>query len=98
MLSNHQENDDYIVFVISEKKHLDLIPQKCLKVYITAELDTIKQRFAERMNGHLPAPVSKMLERNHGCFDNEVFDLRFSTEVDDDKTICENIIKAAVLL
>ena len=42
-----------------------------VRVLVTAELKTIKERFAARMRGNLPPPVAAMLERNHGSFDKE---------------------------
>lgn len=62
---------EHIIYVISEKAHLALLPEGCTRILVTAELDTIKARFAQRMHGNLPAPVAAMLERNHGCFDSE---------------------------
>ena len=63
-----------IIYVISEKEHLPLLPEGTLRILVTADLDTIKSRFAQRMRGNLPAPVAAMLERNHGCFDREPHD------------------------
>ena len=60
-----------IIYVIAEKAHLTLLPEDCVRVLVTADLETIKERFAKRMRGNLPAPVAAMLERNHGCFDAE---------------------------
>ena len=60
-----------IIYVISEKEHLALLPDRAVRILVTADLDTIKNRFALRMRGALPAPVADMLERKHGCFDNE---------------------------
>lgn len=60
-----------IIYVISEKEHLALLPEGAVRILVTAELDVIKSRFAERMRGNLPAPVASMLERKHGCFDHE---------------------------
>jgi len=62
---------DPVIYIISEKDHLSLLPEGCTRILVTAELDTIKSRFAQRMHGNLPAPVASMLERNHGCFDSE---------------------------
>lgn len=59
-----------LIYVISEKAHLSLLPEGCIRILVTADLDMIKARFAQRMQGNLPAPVAAMLERNHGCFDN----------------------------
>lgn len=54
-----------IIYVVSEKEHLELLPEKAYRILVTAELDTIRERFAERMHGKLPAPVADMLERKH---------------------------------
>ena len=58
-----------ILYVIAEKAHLELLPEGCIRILVTADLETIKARFAQRMRGDLPAPVAAMLERNHGMFD-----------------------------
>ena len=63
-----------LIYVIAEKEHLKLLPEGCIRILVTADLNTIKERFAQRMRGTLPAPVAAMLERNHGCFDMEPHD------------------------
>ena len=65
----------HIIYVISEKEHLDLLPEGSLRILVTADLETIKSRFAQRMRGNLPAPVAAMLEKKHGCFDAELHDV-----------------------
>ena len=60
-----------LIYVIAEKEHLSLLPEGAVRVLVTAELETIKERFAARMRGNLPPPVAAMLERNHGSFDEE---------------------------
>ena len=60
-----------LIYVIAEKEHLSLLPEGAVRVLVTAELKTIKERFAARMRGNLPPPVAAMLERNHGSFDKE---------------------------
>lgn len=79
------------VYVISEKEHLSLLPEKAFRVLVTADLGTIKERFAQRMGGNLSAPVAVMLERKHGCFDNEIHDIHVvSGQVDLDE-VCVSI-------
>ena len=68
-------NGDNVIYVISEKEHLSLLPEGALRILVTAELETIKSRFAQRMHGNLPAPVATMLEKKHGCFDDEPHDI-----------------------
>ena len=65
-----------IIYVISEREHLALLPQGAVRILVTADLEQIKSRFAQRMRGTLPPPVAAMLERKHGCFDAEPYDIR----------------------
>ena len=65
-----------IIYVISEKEHLPLLPEGALRVLVTADLELIKSRFSQRMHGNLPAPVAAILEKKHGCFDTEQHDIR----------------------
>ena len=58
-----------LIYVIAEKVHLEMLPEGCVRILVTADLDTIKARFVQRMRDNLPAPVAAMLERNHGMFD-----------------------------
>lgn len=82
---------EHVIYVIAERELLSLIPDKALRVLATAELDTIKARFAARMNGQLPPPVAQMLERKHGCFDNEPHSIAFRGDQDDSAEICQKI-------
>ena len=81
-----------IIYVISEKEHLPLLPEGCLRILVTADLDTIKSRFAQRIRGQLPAPVAKMLENKHGCFDNEPHDIHVISGMSDLDEVCGQII------
>ena len=65
-----------IIYVISEREHMALLPQGAVRILVTADLEQIKSRFAQRMRGTLPPPVAAMLERKHGCFDAEPYDIR----------------------
>ena len=71
------------IYVISEKEHLALLPDGAIRILVTADLDLIKERFAHRMHGNLPAPVAAMLEKKHGCFDNEPHDYHVVSGVTD---------------
>lgn len=63
-------NGENLIYVISEKEQLPLIPPGAVVVLMTADLELILERFALRMHGSLPQPVRQMLERKHGCFDD----------------------------
>jgi len=81
----------HIVYVISEPEHLQLLPEGALRVLVTADLETIKVRFAQRMNGNLPAAVGAMLERKHGCFDGEIHHIHVLSGETDPDQVCSQI-------
>ena len=83
-------NGENIIYVISEKEHLSLFPEGALRILVTADLEMIKTRFAQRMRGNLPAPVAAMLEKKHGCFDAVSHDIHVvSGETDLDAIVKE---------
>lgn len=90
-LLDHQDTADVVVYVVSEKEHLAFLPPKAIRVLFTADIQTIKERFAKRMNGNLPAPVAAMLERKHGAFDSEQRHLSFDTSRPDAEGIARAI-------
>ena len=58
-----------VIYVITEKEHVQLLPKGAFRIVLTAELDVIKERFKARMHGNLPMPLEKMLEAKHGMYD-----------------------------
>ena len=70
---------DSIIYLITEKEHLSLLPEGAFKIVITAELEVIKERFKERMRGNLPLQLEKMLEAKHGMYDNLKCDLKLDS-------------------
>ena len=81
LLSNALLGDN-VIYIITEKEHLNLLPKGAFKILLTAELSVIKQRFKERMRGNLPLPVEKMLESKHGIYDNLQCDLKLNEHYD----------------
>ena len=81
-----------IIYVISEKEHLPLLPDGAFRILVTADLDLIKSRFAQRMRGTLPAPVAAMLEKKHGSFDNIRHDIHVISGETDLDEVCKKII------
>ena len=84
-------SSENIIYVISEKEHLSLLPEGALRILVTADLELIKSRFAKRMRGNLPAPVAAMLEKKHGCFDPEPHDIHVVSEETDLAAVFEQI-------
>ena len=85
-----------VIYVISEQEHLPLLPEGALRILVTADLETIKSRFAQRMRGNLPAPVEAMLEKKHGCFDAEPYDIHVVSGQTDLDSVMERINAANI--
>ena len=73
---------EHAVYSISEPEHLNLLPEGCLRVLVTASLETIKTRFAARTGGRLPPPVEAMLTKKHGQFDGVLHDLAVDSDAE----------------
>ena len=73
---------DNIIYLITEKEHLNLLPEGTYKIVLTAELEVIKERFKERMRGNLPLPLEKMLEAKHGMYDNLECNIKLDADYD----------------
>lgn len=86
-----------IIYVISEQEQLPLLPEKSVRVLVTADLNQIKERFAQRMHGNLPAPVAAMLERKHGDFDEIPHDIHVISGETEIGAVCAQIAKMAGL-
>lgn len=83
---------EHIIYVIAEKEHLSLLPEGAVRVLVTADMELIKTRFAQRMRGNLPPPVAAMLEKKHGCFDAEPCDFHVISGETDLEEICKQIL------
>jgi len=66
-----------IIYVIADPEHVKLLPDGAVRILVTADLETIRNRFAARMHGTLPGTVALMLERRHGMFDSGEYDYHF---------------------
>lgn len=79
---NESVNGKNIIYIITEKEHLSLLPKGTFTIVLTAELEVIKQRFKERMKGYLPLLVERMLEAKHGMYDDLECDLKLDSNYD----------------
>lgn len=82
---------EHILYVIAEKEHLSLLPEGALRILVTADLEQIKSRFAQRMRGNLPPPVAAMLEKKHGCFDAEPCHIHVISGETDLEDVCRQV-------
>ena len=82
---------DNVIYIIAEPDQLPLLPEGAFRILLTTDLETIKERFAVRMKGKLPAPVAAMLERKHGCFDQESCNFKIHNGSVDIEIVCQQI-------
>lgn len=78
---------DNIIYLITEKEHLALLPNNTFKIVLTCDLTIIKERFKERMRGNLPMPLEKMLEAKHGMYDDLECDLKLDNHYNIDEVL-----------
>ena len=79
---------DNVIYIITEKEHVQLLPEGAFRIVLTADLDTIKARFKERMRGNLPMPVEKMLETKHGMYDALDCNVKLDSNYNIDDVLC----------
>ena len=82
---------EHIIYVISEQEQAAFLPDGAVTVLVSADLETIKARFKERLHGNLPPAVATMLEKKHGAFDDGEYDYRFDGASGDAAALCEAI-------
>ena len=80
---------DNVIYVISEPEHIDLLPDGAIKILVSADIDTIRERFKARMRGNLPAPVAQMLEKKHGMFDSGSYDYHYDGASGNPAALCD---------
>ena len=82
---------DNLIYVITEREHLDLLPEGAVKIVLTTDLDVIKERFKARLRSILPPPVEKMLEQNHGKYDDLPCDMKLKSGEYDLNAVIEKL-------
>jgi len=78
---------DNVIYLITEKEHIKLLPEGAFTIVLTADIEVIKERFKERMHGNLPLPVEKMLEAKHGMYDGLECSLKLDADYDIEQVI-----------
>ena len=85
------EDGRTVVYVIADREDLSLLPGGAKRIYVKADLETIKARFTARMRGVLPPPVEAMLERKHGLFENEAADAVYDGAHGEPAAFCDGL-------
>jgi len=75
LLESQVNASEIILYVVTEKEDLILVPENAIRILFAADVDVIKERFRTRMRGNLNPAVEKMLERKAGLFSEVQHDL-----------------------
>ena len=88
-----------VIYVLTETNDLRRLSMAddAVKVKFTASIDTIRSRFARRMNGNLPPPVGKMLDRQFEAWKDAEADLLIDTTEDYSEDHSPDDVARAVL-
>jgi len=93
LLTESNDSDKNIIYLISEIEQLSILPDNALRIFITADIHVIKERFSKRTNGVLPPPVAAMLESKYDMFVNERYDVKIDTSTESAVENCNKILK-----
>jgi adenylate kinase family enzyme len=82
---NKDKSKESIIYVITEIELLNRVKsiEDAYMIKFNAPLEIIKTRFADRMNGRLPQPVEKMIERQYLEWESVTGDLDIDTSDND---------------
>lgn len=83
-----------VVYVTTDRRDAERLRglNDTIFVRCTANLDTMKKRFAQRMNGQLPPPVAQMLERQSKDWEDVQADLYLDTTEPSPKENADRIL------
>lgn len=93
--TNKDKSKEFVIYVITEIELLNKVKEidGAYMIKFTAPLEIIKTRFAKRMNGRLPQPVEKMIEKQYLEWENITGDLDIDTSENDMEELSKFIEK-----
>jgi cytidylate kinase len=90
MLSDSPEN---IIYVLGDIEDYQFVPESAYKVRFSASLETMKNRFAKRINGPVSEAIVKMLQRKSELWQQKTCDLLVNSDEADAEEISNMIMK-----
>ena len=75
LLMEEQFTDSYVIYIVTEKELMELLPPRCLKVLCKANLKTVMARFSDQMQAPLTPAMAAMLKKQYNSFDECPHDL-----------------------
>ena len=75
LLMEEQFTDSYVIYIVTERELMELLPPRCLKVLCKANLKTVMARFSDQMQAPLTPAMTAMLKKQYNSFDDCPHDL-----------------------
>ena len=75
LLLGEQFTDSYVIYIVTDRELMELLPPRCLKVLCKANIKTVMARFSEQMQEPLTPAMTAMLKKQYNSFDECPHDL-----------------------
>lgn len=95
LLARAQDEEDYVIYLVTDKTLQSVLPEGCLRVLCKAQLKTVKERFAAQMGEPLTFSMVAMLERQYNSFDDCPHSLSLDPTADDPQLLAVQVLEAA---
>ena len=67
--------DSYLIYIVTDREQMNLLPPRCLRVLCKASLKTVMARFSAQMQEPLTPAMAAMLKKQYNSFDECPHDL-----------------------
>ena len=97
LLEQAQDEEDYVIYIVTDRELMELLPERCLRVLCKASLKTVKTRFAAQMQEPLTAAMTAMLKKQYDSFDECPHDLRVDPTLYEPELLAVAVLEEAGL-
>ena len=97
LLEQAQHTEDYVIYIVTDRELMELLPPRCLRVLCKASLKTVKARFSAQMQEPLTAAMAAMLKKQYDSFDDCPHDLRVDPTLYEPELLAVAVLEEAGL-
>ena len=97
LLEQAQHTEDYVIYIVTDRELMELLPPCCLRVLCKASLKTVKARFSAQMQEPLTAAMAAMLKKQYDSFDDCPHDLRVDPTLYEPELLAVAVLEEAGL-
>lgn len=97
LMEQAQNAEDYVIYIVTDRELMELLPEHCLRVLCKASLKTVKTRFAAQMQEPLTPAMAAMLKKQYDSFDDCPHDLRVDPTLYEPELLAVAVLEEAGL-